>query len=145
MEEMETVYFEEAHRRTLKKLKGGSLRKSSVSVTCIGCFVMRVSLIDVPKEDTASRKIQVIFLRKTPAQQNQKVGEIVSLLMREVRWKCRVCMVINQKGGTKFIACDTEQLGHEGKSYVSVSVDVNEALASSRIGAGGLKFGGLRM
>ena len=52
-------------------------------------------------------------------------------------------MVINQKGGTKCISYDTEQPGHEGKSYVSVSVDVSEALASSRIGAGGFKFGWL--
>ena len=52
-------------------------------------------------------------------------------------------MVLNQKCGTKCNSCETEQLGHEGKLDVSVSSDVIEALASYRIGAGGLKFGGL--
>ena len=46
-------------------------------------MVMIVILIDVLKEDTPVRKTEVIFLRKTPAQQNQKVEEIISLLRRE--------------------------------------------------------------
>ena len=82
-EEMETVYFEEAHRRTIKKLKGGSIRKSSIGGTCIGCFVMILILIDVPKEDTESSKMQGILLIKTPVQKNNKVGAIISLLRRE--------------------------------------------------------------
>ena len=52
-------------------------------------------------------------------------------------------MVLNQKGGTKCATCDTEQLGHERKLDLSVSADGNEALESSSIRAGGLKFGGL--
>ena len=44
---------------------------------------MRVILIAVPKEETTSRITQVIFLRKTSAQQNQKCGAIVFLLRRE--------------------------------------------------------------
>ena len=39
-----------------------------------------VILIAVPKEETTSRITQVIFLRKTSAQQNQKFGAIVFLL-----------------------------------------------------------------
>ena len=46
-------------------------------------MVMRVILIAVPKEETTSRITQVIFLRKTSAQQNQKFGAIVFLLRRE--------------------------------------------------------------
>ena len=52
-------------------------------------------------------------------------------------------MVLNQKGGSKCAACETEQPGHEEKLDVSVSADGSEALASSSIGAGGFKFGGL--
>ena len=40
-------------------------------------------MIAVPKKETASRKTQVILLRKTPAQQNQKIGAIFSQLRRE--------------------------------------------------------------
>ena len=48
-------------------------------------MVMRVILIAVPKEDTTSRITKVIFMRKTSAQQNQKFGAIVFLLMRKSR------------------------------------------------------------
>ena len=51
--------------------------------TRIGYLVMRVIMIAVPKEETTSRITQVIFLRKTSAQQNQKFGAIVFLLRRE--------------------------------------------------------------
>ena len=54
-------------------------------------------------------------------------------------------MVLNQKGGTKCAACETEQPVNERKLYVSVGADGSEALAYSRIGAGGFKFGGLRL
>ena len=54
-------------------------------------------------------------------------------------------MVINQKGGTKCAACETEQTGNERKLDVSVGADGSEALAYSRIGAEGFKFGGLRL
>ena len=63
--------------------------------------------------------------------------------VEEGSWKCGVCMVLNQKGGSKCAACETEQPGHEEKLDVSVSADGSEALASSSIGAGGFKFGGL--
>ena len=46
-------------------------------------MVMRVILIAVLKEETKSRITQVIFLRKTSAQQNQKFGAIVFMLRRE--------------------------------------------------------------
>ena len=52
-------------------------------------------------------------------------------------------MIINKIGTTECSTCDTEKTGHEGKLYVSVIEDVSEALASSKIGAGGFKFGGL--
>ena len=54
-------------------------------------------------------------------------------------------MVLNQMGGTKCAVCDTEQPGNERKLDVSVGADGSEALAYSRIGAGGFKFGGLRL
>ena len=54
-------------------------------------------------------------------------------------------MVLNQKCGTKCAACETEQPGKEIKLDVSVGADGSEALAYSRIGAGGFKFGGLRL
>ena len=60
-----------------------SLINISICGTRIGYLVMRVILIAVPKEDTTSRINQVIFLRKTSAQQNQKFGAIVFLLRRE--------------------------------------------------------------
>ena len=95
-------------------------------------------MIAVPKEETEARKMRAIFPRKTPAQQNQKFGEIVYLLSRE-----SVSVGFACKGGTKCVACDKEQPGHEEKLYVSVSAYGVEALASSSIGAGGFKFGGL--
>ena len=54
-------------------------------------------------------------------------------------------MVFNQKGGTKCAAFDTEQPVNERELDVSVGADGSEALAYSRIGAGGFKFGGLRL
>ena len=72
----------------------------------------------------------------------------LSILMKigeEGRWKCGVCMVLNQKGGTKCAAYETEQPGNERKLDVSVGADGSEALAYSRIGAGGFKFCGLRL
>ena len=54
-------------------------------------------------------------------------------------------MVLNQKCGTKCAACETEQPGNERKLDVSVGADGSEALAYSRIGAEGFKFGGLRL
>ena len=39
--------------------------------------------IAAPKGETASRKTQVTFLRNKTAQQNQKVGEIISMLRAE--------------------------------------------------------------
>ena len=53
-----------------------SLINISVCGTQIGYLVMRVILIAVPKEETTSRITQVIFLRNTSAQQNQKFGAI---------------------------------------------------------------------
>ena len=53
--------------------------------------------------------------------------------------------MLNQKCGTKCAACETEQPRNERKLDVSVGADGNEALAYSRIGAGGFKFGGLRL
>ena len=41
--------------------------------------------------------------------------------------------------------CNTEQPVNERKLDVSVGADGSEALAYSRIGAGGFKFGGLRL
>ena len=46
-------------------------------------MVMIFILKAVPKEETTTRTTQVIFLRKTSAQQNQKFGAIVFLLRRE--------------------------------------------------------------
>ena len=60
-----------------------SLINLSICGTRIGYLVMRVIMIAVPKEETTSRITQVIFLRKTSAQQNQKFGAIVFLLSRE--------------------------------------------------------------
>ena len=60
-----------------------SLINISICGTRIGFLVMRVILIAVPKEETTSRITQVIFLRNTSAQQNQKFGAIVFLLRRE--------------------------------------------------------------
>ena len=54
-------------------------------------------------------------------------------------------MVLNQNFGTKCDSCETEQPGNERKLDVSVGADGSEALAYSRIGAGGFKFGGLRL
>ena len=54
-------------------------------------------------------------------------------------------MVLNQKGSTKCAACEIEQPGNERKLDVSVVADGSEALAYSRIGVGGFKFGGLRL
>ena len=54
-------------------------------------------------------------------------------------------MVLNHKGGTKCAACEIEQPRDERKLDVSVSADGSEALAYSRIGAGGFNFGGLRL
>ena len=54
-------------------------------------------------------------------------------------------MVLNQKCGTKCDACETEQPGNERKLDVSVRAYGSEALAYFRIGAGGFKFGGLRL
>ena len=55
----------------------------SICGTQIGYLVMRVILVAVPKEVTTSRITQLIFLRKTSAQQNQKFGAIIFLLRRE--------------------------------------------------------------
>ena len=55
----------------------------SIYGTRIGYLVMRVILIAVPKGETTSRITQVVFMRKTSAQQNQKFGTIVFLLMSE--------------------------------------------------------------
>ena len=60
-----------------------SLINISICGTRIGYLVMRVILIAVLKEETISRTTQVIFLRKTSAQQNQKFGAIVFMLRRE--------------------------------------------------------------
>ena len=60
-----------------------SLIDLSICGTQIGYLVMIVILIAVMKEKTTSRITQVIFLRKTSAQQNQKFGAIVFLLRRE--------------------------------------------------------------
>ena len=54
-------------------------------------------------------------------------------------------MVLNQKGGTKCAACETEQPGNEIKLDVSVGAYGSEALEYSRIDAEGFKFGGLRL
>ena len=54
-------------------------------------------------------------------------------------------MVINQKCGTNCAACETEQPRNERKLDVSVGAYGSEALVYSRIGAGGFKFGGLRL
>ena len=45
----------------------------SISGTWIGCFVRRVILIYVPKEETPDRKTKATLPRKTTAKQNQKV------------------------------------------------------------------------
>ena len=85
MEAIGTAYCEEAHRRTINNidLMVKSLINISICGTRIGFLVMRFILIAVPKKETTSRITQVIFLRKTPAQQNQKFGAIVFLLRRE--------------------------------------------------------------
>ena len=54
-------------------------------------------------------------------------------------------MVLNQNIGTKCSDCETEQRGNERKLDVSVCADGSEAFAYSRIGAGGFKFGWLRL
>ena len=59
-----------------------SLINLSICGTRIGYVVMRV-IIAVPNKETTSRITQVIFLRKTSAQQNQKFGAIIFLLRRE--------------------------------------------------------------
>ena len=64
-------------------MKVKSLINLSICGTQIGYKEMRVILIAVPKEETTSRITQVIFLRKTSAQKNQKFGAIVFLLRRE--------------------------------------------------------------
>ena len=97
--------------------------------TWIGYLVMIVIMIAVPMEETTSRITQVIFLRKTSAQHNQKVGAIF-FFVEEGIWKCGVCMVLNH---------------NEVKLDVSVSADGSEALSYSRIGAGVFKLGGLRL
>ena len=60
---------------------GKYFRNHSVSGTWIGCFVIRYILIDVPKEETEGSKTQVILLRNTLMQKNQKVGASVYLLI----------------------------------------------------------------
>ena len=51
-------------------------------------------------------------------------------------------MVLNQKCGTKCVACETEQPGNERKLDVSVGADGSDALAYPRIGVGGFKLVG---
>ena len=53
--------------------------------------------------------------------------------------------MLNQNCGTKCAACETEQPDNERKLDVSIGADGCEALAYSRIGVGGFKFGGLRL
>ena len=54
-------------------------------------------------------------------------------------------MVLNHKCGTNGDACEIEQPGNEIKLDVSIGADGSEALAYSRIGAGGFKFDELRL
>ena len=61
---------------------------------------MIVILIYVSKEAIESKKTQVILLRKTLAQQNQKAGDIVSLFRREygsvgVAWRLIIRVVLS--------------------------------------------------
>ena len=51
-------------------------------------------------------------------------------------------MVLNNNGSTKCGVCETERPRHKVKLDVSVSADVSEALASTRIGEEDFKFGG---
>ena len=87
--------------------------------------------------------------KKNTSTKNQKIGAIVSLLRREVgsvgfAW-CGIWIGTNHKGGTKCVACKTEQQGHEGKLDVCIRADGIEPLKSYIIGAGGFNFGGLGM
>ena len=79
--------------------------------------------------------------KDTGATQSEGWGH--SLSFEEGIRKCGLCMVLNQKGGTKCDVCETEQPVHEEKLDVSISADGSEALTSSILGTGGLKFGGL--
>ena len=84
MEEMVTAYYEESHRMRISKLEvyGEYLRNQSVSDTWISCLLMRLILVSVPKEETAANKMQVILMRKTLEQQNEKIGSIFSLFSK---------------------------------------------------------------
>ena len=99
-------------------------------------------MIDVTKKETAAWKRIGILLIKTLAQQNHKVGAIISMLMRETgivgfAWYLIIIAITSAAPVTQ------EKLGHEGKLYVSVRSDESKALASYIIWPGSFKFGGL--
>ena len=89
-----------------------SLINLSICGTRIGYLVMRVIMIAVPKEETTSRITEVIFPGKTSAQKNQKFGGN-HFSVEEGSWRCGIFMVLNQNGGTKCAACETEQTGND--------------------------------
>ena len=72
--------------------------------------------------------MQVIWLRKNTGATKSE-GQVNSLSIEKGIYKCGVFMALNQNGGTKCTACETEQPGNEGKLYVSISEYGSDALA----------------
>ena len=101
-----------------------SLINLSICVTQIGYLVMRVFLIAVPKEETKSRITQVIFMRKTSAQKNQKFGAIVFLLRREAGSVGFAWCLIRSVVPNVLPVRQNNQRMKENKMYLSVQMEV---------------------
>ena len=142
IEELGSVYCEEEHRRTIKKISSLESGEKVITKEAFVDWYIEWLFGDGDSEDEES------FSDDESEVNTTKEGEVTAegwgsmfKASEEGCWKCGVCMVSNKPSVTTCAACETPKPGEEGKASSGASTE-KPATASGSIGAGGFSFGG---
>jgi len=137
IESLNTVYCEEEHRKTLKKItKDGKIEEVDFLSWYVDWLFGGDESSDEEEDDDGDKGASVDA--KEASSKSESLSAMFSV--DKDSWKCEVCSVRNNCNAKKCAACDTVRPGFEGE----VAKEEKEAAASagSAIGSGGFSFGG---
>ncbi|CAJ1954588.1 unnamed protein product [Cylindrotheca closterium] len=136
VESMNTVYCEEEHRKTLKKItKDGKIKESDfLSWYVDWLFGGDESTDEEDDDDDAEASAGA----KDTSSKSGSLGAMFSV--DKDSWKCEICSVRNNGDSKKCLACESVRPGFEDD--VAKAEKAAAESSGSAIGSGGFSFGG---
>ena len=143
MEKMGTVYCEEEHRKTIKKLSkdDGMIYKDDFVAWYLDWLFFLEDDTSSEEEVADGNADEASFTRGAPSSSADGWGDIFSS-QQEDTWKCDTCMVRNVASATVCASCETPKSGLTASAGGESTTTGSSGASGSSIGAGGFSFGG---